>query len=171
MYSFKLALVSVCSHLVVFTRKKSTKQLKIWVFKNTSVFVAVLCLLSIQSYWGHLIRFDKTPPMILLATLHDGHKTSTCFPPCLSQSVFLAPGRPTFQACSNPSIQIVMQLAERLVQNCEIRWGRLDRLRSNYLRECAGCPLPTGRCQWQSTCRGETDQPPNKNQSNQPKDR
>ena len=118
----------------------------IWVFslkhkrvcRPIDIVWRVYCLSrAMEGTWSDFIRLS--PPMLLLATIHDGHKTSTCFPPvCLSLSLLrqvnqLSKPVPT----SKPLSWIVMQLAEKFQQNCEIRWGRLDRLRSKHLSESA----------------------------------
>ena len=77
-----------------------SKQLIIWVFslkhkrvcRPIDIVWRVYCLSrAMEGTWSDFIRLS--PPMLLLATIHDGHKTSTCFP--LSVSVYLSCARST----------------------------------------------------------------------------
>ena len=148
MYSFKLA----------------------WKFEsslyNTNVFVFCQSK-AINGYWSDLITLSPPTFDNLSPELHDGHKISTCFP----VSVSLAPGQQTFQASSfwAPTLDSDCDVivSRKIVRLDGVGWILAEVKISG--RECAGCPssLPTGQCQWQSTCQGETNQPPN-NQSNQP---
>ena len=73
------------------------------------------------------------------ATIHDGHQTSTCFS-SFSLSVSVSFSIRQLNQLSNPVPPPPTSrfgLCCNWLKNCEIRWGRLDRLRSKYLAESA----------------------------------